>query len=243
MKEQKKEFIKIFENSAQHRSRSEFFNDFVECCVVAIHNRLVFDHQLESNYLRIQAGYGAVDMRNMAKLLTQVVLAFRSGYFDFLGEVFMELDLGNGRRGQIFTPYCTSQLMVKASFHDIEKKLLSAPFVTMMDPCAGSGSMAIAFAECVANLGYDPQSHLWVQCYDIDERCAYMTYIQLALLGIPAEIVIGNTLTLEVRKVLRTPEHYLSNWGDKLRRQSDTEISCCDYTGSAMLEKLAHCEF
>ncbi|HEF8783819.1 TPA: hypothetical protein QH450_000699 [Providencia alcalifaciens] len=41
-------------------------------------------------------------------------------------------------------------------------------------------------------------------CTDIDEVAARMCYLQLALLGVPAIVNIGNSLTL-VRQTLHTP--------------------------------------
>jgi len=51
---------------------------------------------------------------------------------------------------------------------------------------------------------------------DIDQLAAEMCYLQLSLLHIPAEIVLGNTLSLEVRSVVRMPAHYLEFWDSKL---------------------------
>jgi len=41
---------------------------------------------------------------------------------------------------------------------------------------------------------------------------------RFALLGIPAVIVLGNTLTLEQREVWHTPGHIMGLWDIKLRR-------------------------
>lgn len=40
---------------------------------------------------------------------------------------------------------------------------------------------------------------------DIDPVAADMTFIQLSLLGIAAEVVTGNTLTMQFRRVRYTP--------------------------------------
>ncbi len=37
--------------------------------------------------------------------------------------------------------------------------------------------------------------------WDIDRLTALMAYVQLSLWNVPAEIVVGNTLSLEVREV------------------------------------------
>ncbi|SSK55792.1 Uncharacterised protein [Klebsiella pneumoniae] len=41
----------------------------------------------------------------MAQLLAHVVNGLQNGFCDFLGNVFMQLELGDKYRGQFFTPY------------------------------------------------------------------------------------------------------------------------------------------
>jgi hypothetical protein len=44
-------------------------------------------------------------------------------------------------------------------------------------------------------------------------RCVHMAYVQLSLLGIPAVVVHGNALSLDVWGVWYTPAHVLVGWG------------------------------
>lgn len=50
-----------------------------------------------------------------------------------------------------------------------------------------------------------------------------MCYLQLSLWHIPAEIIIGNTLSMEIREVYYTPAHYLGNWDARLKLQKQKE--------------------
>ena len=80
--------------------------------------------------------------------------------------------------------------------------------VVTSDECygwCGAGGMVIACANVLINQGYNPQKHMIAVCTDIDEVAARMCYLQLALLGVPAIVNIGNSLTLEVRQTLYTP--------------------------------------
>ena len=43
-----------------------------------------------------------------------------------------------------------------------------------------------------------------------------MCYIQMTLLHIPGEVIIGNTLKDEVNYHLYTPAHIMGNWNKKL---------------------------
>lgn len=60
----------------------------------------------------------------------------------------------------------------------------------------------------------------------IDATAAHMCYLQLSLLGIPAEVVIGNTLTLAVRRTYRTPMWYVGNWQGRLGTADVIDALC-----------------
>lgn len=51
-----------------------------------------------------------------------------------------------------------------------------------------------------------------------------MAYVQLSLLGIPAVVVHGNALSLEVWGVWYTPAHVMVGWGRKLKRRREAEV-------------------
>lgn len=46
-----------------------------------------------------------------------------------------------------------------------------------------------------------------------------MSFIQLSLLGIPAQVVTGNSLTLECSRVRFTPVYYINNFEKRLDDQ------------------------
>ena len=66
------------------------------------------------------------------------------------------------------------------------------------------------------------QSYGGVTCTDIDLRCVHMTYLQAALLHIPAIVVHGNSISREVWSCWYTQAHVLGGWSRRLaaRRQS-----------------------
>ncbi len=53
-------------------------------------------------------------------------------------------------------------------------------------------------------------------CIDIDPVAADMAYIQLSLLGIVAEVVTGNTLTMQFNRVQYTPVYYFNDFKKRL---------------------------
>ena len=97
--------------------------------------------------------------------------------------------------------------------------LATQPFITMQEPACGAGGMVLALVKTLIDAGHNPADALWVQCIDIDRTAALMCFVQLTLWHVPAEVVVGNTLTLEMREVWHTPAHHLGFWTNKLRKQ------------------------
>jgi len=72
--------------------------------------------------------------------------------------------------------------------------------------------------------GYDPAQRLWVQCVDIDRLSALMCYTQLSLWNVPAEVIVGNSLSLQTREVWHTPAHYSGFWSRRLARHAKQSV-------------------
>lgn len=85
--------------------------------------------------------------------------------------------------------------------------------------------MALAFAFVLREAGYSSHSYLWVSAQDIDPLAAGMAYIQLSLSGVPGEVVIGNSLNDERRRVLHTAAHFMGNWAYLLRARMNAEVA------------------
>ncbi len=130
----------------------------------------------------------------------------------------MSLNLGSATKGQFFTPYHVSQLMAEINFAETENKLKEQEFITLSDPCCGSAGMIIAFAETMLNKGYNYQNQLFVEVIDIDEMCFMMAYIQLSLYGIPARVMLGDSLAWKFSKVLYTPMYFINGFEWKLKQ-------------------------
>ena len=118
----------------------------------------------------------------------------------------MQLELANKQRGQCFTPPSIGNLMANCLFHQaIEQQ----GYYTLNEPTCGSGALIIAFCKTMREKGYNPQTQLHVIAQDIDLKSVQMCFVQLSLLGIPAEIQHANPLTGEVMDCYFTPFYYL----------------------------------
>lgn len=212
------EFVSLFRTIARQKHRYEVFKDFVTMSAISLHNSIAVSDELEQQYLQIINSYDKKDQLKFCELFSHVVMGLEARYCDFLGDVFMALELGSGDKGQFFTPYSVSQMMAKVQFGAVCKHLESRPFITVSEPACGAGGMIIAMAETMKEEGFNPQTQMFVHCMDIDHVACMMSYIQLSLLGIPAEVVTGNTLSLEWTSIIRTPFYYKDFWQSKLKR-------------------------
>jgi hypothetical protein len=82
--------------------------------------------------------------------------------------------------------------------------------------------MILALVKVMTEAGYDPAQRLWVQAIDVERMAALMCYIQLSLWNVPAEVIVGNTLSWEIREVWYTPAHHLHLWKYRLTRDRNT---------------------
>lgn len=212
----RREFIRLFRDTARYHHRHEVFRDFAEMAALAVQNAFLRCPDLEKEYLTIAGRYQPDDVNRMSQLLACLTGALECRPGDFLGQIFMELEIGSDHMGQFFTPYHVSVLMAQLTAGDVLSQLEHKPFITLQEPAVGAGSMVIAFAEVLAEQGINYQDKLFASCMDIDATAAHMCYLQLSLLGIPAEVMTGNTLTLDVRRTFRTPLWYVGNWQARL---------------------------
>lgn len=153
-------------------------------------------------------------------MIIRLLSALKEKHQDFLGQVYSELNIGNKHTGQFFTPYSVSKMMTEITCSDIDEKLKQQGVITLSEPCSGSGSIIIAFAETMKDKGYNYQQQLFVEAIDIDEMCFMMTYIQLALYGIPAKVIQGDTIAWKFQQVLYTPMYFLNGFDWKLKQYS-----------------------
>ena len=115
-RDSKKEFLKLFRQLTNARSSWEVWSDFVIMSACAISNAVDKSHfnEREDLYLKTIKRYTKNEQLIFPKLLAETMMALESNpEQDFLGEMYMSLELGNRRNGQFFTPYHISDLMAR----------------------------------------------------------------------------------------------------------------------------------
>lgn len=221
----KAEIIKLLRSASHRHDLYRVFADSMEMIALALANAVdlaQFDAR-EARYMQIVKAYSKDEMMDLSHILPHLVAAFGIEYRDYLGEIYMGLELGNDARGQFFTPYDVSRLMARMNLDEsLEQRIAERGFVTIHEPAVGSAGMVIGIAEALQERGINFQQCCHVTCLDVDIKTVHMAFIQLSLIGMPAVIVHGNTLTLETWGRWYTPFHILHGWEYRLRNTGPT---------------------
>ena len=180
----------------------DVWRDFITMFACSLSNPLDKEHRdkREALYLEIIKKYNKQEQELFPELAAQTVLALEENpEQDFLGSIFMSLNLGNESNGQFFTPYHVCELMAEVTMDNTVQKVEQDGYISINDPCCGAGATLIAAIHAArkrlekANLNY--QNHVLIVAQDVDSTVALMCYIQLSLLGVAGMIKIGNSLT------------------------------------------------
>ena len=217
-----KEFIATLQHLDHSRNNFEVFRDFLTLSTCAIAQPFYRSNEIEQQYLDTVKRYNKEQAEQFSKLLALLVSALSEKFQDFLGKVYMQLNLGNARTGQFFTPYHISQMMAEITFVD-GKDIDKQDIITLSEPCCGSGGMVIAYAETMKKYDINFQERLFVEAIDIDEMCFQMAYLQLSLYGIPARVLLGDTIAYKFSKMLYTPMYFINGFSWKLKEKEQDE--------------------
>lgn len=211
------DIVKDIEKAAYAVNTSKFVSDLFECGAIAISNavELAQKDRREERYLQIIRSYKPDQQKKLAEIFAKVFallasVVYDNGKFnDNLGEIFMRCNLGNKNAGQFFTPYHISELMARVTIDEtlVKEKIADDGILAINDPCCGGGGMIMAALEVLHDLGVNYARNCFIEANDVDLRCVHMTYLQLALAGVPAIVRHQNTLTRECWSVWYTPAY------------------------------------
>ena len=221
--------MKLFRQTARHKHRYDVFRDFVTLAACTMHNGIFQSFSIEAwpkiaqereaEYLKIIGSYDKQDQEAFPLLFAHLVGMLDPEPRDILGPLYMDLEVASKDQGQFFTPPELSELMARLSYGP-ELANLQKPFVTVSEPACGAGGMILAFVKVMIENKLDPSQRMWTQCVDVDRLAALMCYVQLSLWNVPGEVIVGNSLSWELREVWYTPAHTLGLWNIRLKRQA-----------------------
>ena len=210
----------------------QVYTDWVEMLAIALANAIpaMRCEQREQRYHDIAKRYTEQEHAELRDITPHLISAFGADgaddivFDDVLGDIYMACNMGNGERGQFFTPYTLSRITAQINAGaELVQAIERKGFATASEPSCGSGGMCIALAATLHRQGINYQQTLHITAQDIDATCFYMTYIQLTMLSIPAVVILGDTLRLECRQQWYTPAHVLGKWQRKLAFASSFE--------------------
>lgn len=198
--EYEKEFIKGFQSLCRVRSSWEVWQCLMSAWACAISN--AFDKS-ENHYQAREKEY-AMSIRKLgnsnevpAQLLAIVTQALElNPDQDFLGKLYMNLELGSHWKGQFFTPYNICRMMAgmqigEKAVQEVDDK----GWISICDPACGAGATLVAAANELRAKGINYQTRCCFIGQDVDRVVAQMCYIQLSLLGCPGYVMVANTLS------------------------------------------------
>ncbi|QDH23481.1 N-6 DNA methylase [Saccharibacillus brassicae] len=217
-----KRFIDLFQPLTYRHSAWQVWSDFIEMTAVAIANRTDARRRAvrEDRYLSLIGKYDPGEQAVFPRLIGSIALALEENpEQDFLGDLFMRLELGSHWKGQFFTPYSVCRVMAQMQVVDMPARIAEKGFVSVNDPACGAGATLIAFANESRSRGINFQQHVLFAGQDIDQTAGLMCYIQLSFLGCPGYVLIGDSLREPVTaaaltgpNVWYTPFYFTSTW-------------------------------
>lgn len=222
-----KEFLNIFQKFIPCHSPYDVWRDFIVLSSCAISNSLDKTNcsKRESLYIQTIKKYIKQEQELFPQLLAETVNQLENNLEqDFLGEIFMNLKFGDSHFGQYFTPYYVSKLMSKTIVGDAVAQVKEKNFITISDPCCGSGSLLIASVneakQQLEKENINFQKCVFVCGQDINQTVALMCYIQLSLMGVSGYILVGDALQSQnviVENCWFTPMYFLLKGDERIR--------------------------
>ena len=193
-----KEFLNVFNRLCYSRSSWKVWADLISaiaCSLSNVTDRLP-EHfeKREKEFSQCIERLGSLEAP--AEILNIIVTALENNpEQDFLGRMYMNLELGNHWKGQFFTPYNICKMMSMMTVGNVDKQIEKQGYISICDPACGAGATLIAAANTMKESKYNFQNHVLFVGQDIDRVVALMCYIQLSLLGCAGYICVGNTIT------------------------------------------------
>ena len=252
------EFVKAMRSIEGKYPLWQIWQDFIYLTAIMLSNAIDKVHAAprEEMYLNIIGKYSKKEQEVFPKLIALVVTALeRDKNRDFLGELYMTMELGNHWKGQFFTPYDVCVMMARMNGGNAVAELSDKGYITVNDCACGAGALLIAYANTVEielkDTNYNWQNHILFTAQDVDMVAGLVCYIQLSLIGCAGYIKIGNTLTdpmssgeaeanlhIEKSPYWYTPMYFSDAWRwRRLFRSMDAMMSRAEETEAKEEEK------
>ena len=192
-----KNIVQLFEGMSVRHSRWQIWQDWIVMSAIAVSNVCDSAHRekREETYRTLSSKYTESEMNVFSQMFAEMVQGMDvNTNQDFLGELFMGLELGNDHAGQFFTPYCICSAMAKLNAPDIPERVEEKGWIGVSDPACGAGALLVAFANECLEREINYQTSVLFVAQDIDFVVGCMCYLQLSILGCAGYVVIADSL-------------------------------------------------
>lgn len=183
------------------RDTSTVFRDFVRAsaCALSMGSR-------EPEYEAISKRYEESQMDVFRRAFAELVEGMdKARYEDLLGCEYLD-QRGTGdksRRGEFYTPRSLCLAAVKVTMGEDSIEKAKGGHFNVLEPSSGSGNMILAMGEFLGEY----RRNLRVTSFDVSDVACDMVFINTTLWGIPARVVHGDSLTMEI-----WAEHFNIHW-------------------------------
>lgn len=153
-----KEFLDIFQTMCYSRSSWQVWADLITAMACSLSNatdksRKHYESR-EKEYAQCIERLGSVEAP--AKILAIIVEALeKNPEQDFLGKMYMQLNLGSHWHGQFFTSYNICKLMSEITCDDVNKQIEEKGYISVCDSACGAGATLIAAANTMKRSKYN----------------------------------------------------------------------------------------
>ena len=215
------EIMKLMQGKFPRFPIFDVFRDFVSWVTLSIRQPLEWQNNegIESRMQELCKKYNAKERQTMTEMYALLVeameYAVRLGeYTDILSRIFQGLEIHSKNAGQFFTPWSVAYASAKITFEPerAKQEIAEKGYISAYEPTVGGGTMILALAQVMQELGFEPQKNLLIYATDIDYRCACMTYIHTSLYCLPGVIQHGNEMSQEIFGRWFTPIYVFDLW-------------------------------
>lgn len=200
IKKQYENIIKLFNALTGARQLWELWEDAMIMFATMLSNAVDkrFYDKREEMFKNVVSKYSEKEIQIFLQIFAEIVNQMEiDPEQDFLGDLYMQLDLGSHWHGQFFTPYNVCKMMADLRF-PAELSFEDAKAVTITDCACGGGALLIASAHSyrkkMAKIGLNAQDFVCLYAQDLSMVAALMCYIQISLQGYAGKIKIGDSL-------------------------------------------------
>lgn len=229
LKELRKEFLKGLDRLAPGQNRADTFRRFARLASLAVMSQTAKSwgdmerhEEFEGKWRRVMESFGKPETvlnREAGELLAVVVAGLEEAQGDFLGFVMEDIAATNKHVGQFFTPRSVARLMAKVN---VMEALPEDRVIGIMDCACGAGVLLIEGVNEILDKGVWP-GRVFAEATDIDEGAYSVCYLQLSLLGIPAKVILGDSLSRKFREWYWTPAAIWFGTAERWERQCREE--------------------